>query len=158
MNTSVEYYFVKIFENHVVLQWKASDFWHTLLDYGVENTYQNRQKLYRLLNKKTFEQVLVRHTHLENQQLTTYSMLDLLESQQSCPEKEVHDREAEQVSQQKWEEIHHKKTLLVDELRLAGNAAVDFPNLRPQLAQHIQTLQLEVQELEAYIKFVSNFQ
>ena len=52
MNTSVEYYFVKIFENHVVLQWKASDFWHTLLDYGVENTYQNRQKLYRLLYKK----------------------------------------------------------------------------------------------------------
>ena len=70
----------------------------------------------------------------------------------------MHDREAEQVSQQKWEEIHHKKTLLVDELRLAGKAAVDFPNLRPQLAQHIQTLQLEVQELEAYIKFVSNFQ
>ena len=102
--------------------------------------------------------MLVKHTHLENQQLTTYSRLDLLKSEQSCSEQNLSNRGDAHVSQQKWEEIHHKKTLLVDELRLAGNAAVDFPNLRPQLAQHIQTLQLEVQELEAYIKFVSNFQ
>ena len=52
MNTTVEYCFVKILQDHTILRWKANDFWQTLLSYGVANTFPNRQKLYRLLYKK----------------------------------------------------------------------------------------------------------
>ena len=40
MNTTVEYCFVKILQDHTILRWKANDFWQTLLSYGVATPFQ----------------------------------------------------------------------------------------------------------------------
>ena len=156
MNTTVEYCFVKILQDHTILRWKANDFWQALLSYGVANTFQNRQKLYRLLYKKMHENVLVKHVNPENQQLSCYSKLS--SDQLGHPElgDMFMDEVAGQLSQSKWEEIQKKKILLANEVRLADKAMQDFPDRQPQIALRKQQLQLEVSELEAYIKFVTS--
>ena len=156
MNTTVEYCFVKILQDHTILRWKANDFWQALLSYGVENTFPNRQKLYRLLYKKIHENVLVKHVHPENQQLSCYSKL----SSDQIGHPELGDmfmvEMAGQLGQSKWEEIQKKKILLANEMRLADKAMQDFPDRQSQIALRKQQLQLEVSELEAYIKFVTS--
>jgi hypothetical protein len=156
MNTTVEYCFVKILQDHTILRWKANDFWQALLSYGVANTFQNRQKLYRLLYKKMHENVLVKHVNPENQQLSSYSQLSL--DPERIPEIGALylDEVAGQLSQSKWEEIQKKKILLANEMRLADKAMLDFPDRQAQIAVRKQQLQLEVSELEAYIKFVTS--
>ena len=156
MNTTVEYCFVKILQDHTILRWKANDFWQTLLSYGVANTFPNRQKLYRLLYKKIHENVLVKHVNPENQQLSCYSKLS--SDQIGHPELGdlFMDEVAGQLSQSKWEEIQKKKILLANEMRLAGKAMLDFPDRQSQIALRKQHLQLEVSELEAYIQFVTS--
>lgn len=49
-----------------------------------------------------------------------------------------------------------KKILLANEMRLADKAMQDFPDRQSQIALRKQQLQLEVSELEAYIKFVTS--
>ena len=66
------------------------------------------------------------------------------------------DEVAGQLSQSKLEEIQKKKILLANEMRLAGKAMLDFPDRQSQIALRKQQLQLEVSELEAYIKFVTS--
>ena len=44
MNTTVEYCFVKILQDHTILRWKANDFWQTLellsnLVYGIQAAF-----------------------------------------------------------------------------------------------------------------------
>ena len=46
--------------------------------------------------------------------------------------------------------------VLANEMRLADKAMQDFPDRQPQIALRKQQLQLEVSELEAYIKFVTS--
>ena len=100
--------------------------------------------------------MLVKHVNPENQQLSSYSQLSL--DPERAPEIGALylDEVAGQLSQSKWEEIQKKKIVLANEMRLADKAMLDFPDRQPQIALRKQQLQLEVSELEAYIKFVTS--